>query len=459
MRLIDDRYDRQKGISWWDQEKLGQANITVIGAGPLAQSVILPLTAVGVKNLRIIGSYHANAESFLDFELNGPVALQLEGLEGVLREINPDIDALGMRSDIVNYSSLYFLENSDIIIDATNNPRSKALVLEYCKDTGTPYLSVGCDECFGRLVRLGTTENDVKLVMPDLKDKKQDIIISQIMGGLTSYEVIRQLMTKDELLEVALYYNLTNPKRFSFEKGCPLDDSVDDFSDKKVLVVGVGALGSFIVPGLANLGVGRIDIVDFDIVEETNLNRQIIYYDSVGKYKAEALADKIRNVTRRKIDINAIMSPFDAEMATALLEGVEKYDLVIDCVDKWQAREALNDYAINSSTPLISGGTGVETGQVIVYVPGKTSTPAYFMRTHENAEREREEELETVGCLDETKVPSVIMPNYIISGLMLSNVRSVFSPEKYGDPINGIEKYGDPVARISMYIEQEVVEI
>ena len=117
MELLNlNRYDRQELIEGWDQQKLTDATISIIGSDVLAQYIALPLTALGVGSIRIIDNERATGEGFLDFELKG--GSRAKTLELALERVNPSIDIKSYSSTLVSEGSKYFLQGSDLIIDA-----------------------------------------------------------------------------------------------------------------------------------------------------------------------------------------------------------------------------------------------------------------------------------------------------------------------------------------------------
>jgi molybdopterin/thiamine biosynthesis adenylyltransferase len=140
-----------------------------------------------------------------------------------------------------------------------------------------------------------------------------------------------------------------------------------------VLVLGLGGFGSWAVQALVSAGVGRIIGVDGDVVESSNLNRQILYGEGdVGRAKADAAADSVRRLSRYT-DFRAIEQRVDsAEAIDALLDGV---DLVIDAAD-WppgQLERWVNAACYGAGVPFILAShfpPSVRVGPV--HVPGRT---------------------------------------------------------------------------------------
>lgn len=424
------RYNRQELIEGWDQKKLRDASITIVGADLLGQYILIPLLALGVGKLRILGNEKIRKGFFLDLKLKDNIAISLESL---VNDINPDVDMIGLKSSILNKGSSYLLKGTDIVIDATNDPFSKTLTLDYCKLNNIPMISAGCDGSFGRIIASDYNNNDIRIVMPDFEGKSQEELVSMVLGGLIAEEVKKIVMQKEKL-KVSLYYNLTNKNRFTFERSKDYKEFEGNFSDKGVLMIGAGALGNFVGLGLAKLGVGRIDILDDDEVEDTNLNRQILYYDCVGSKKSEALAEKLQKISDGNSKVNGYVKRFDDKTKLT-----EKYDIIFDCVDNFKTRAEISNYAVKNKIPLISGATDYQAGQVAVYIPKITPSIDYQLKLKDSAKKREEEAGQS--CILAPN-PSVIMTNQVIGGLMIGESRTIFDPDKFGEPIGGILKYG-----------------
>jgi adenylyltransferase/sulfurtransferase len=122
-------------------------------------------------------------------------------------------------------------------------------------------------------------------------------------------------------------------------------------SSAKVLVVGVGGLGCPLVLYLANTGIGNICLVDDDVVDLSNLNRQIIFNNSdIGKFKV-IQAKKILNKINKKIKVKIYKDRITEKNIKKILN---KYDIICDCSDNFTTRYLLNDYSLKNKKILIS---------------------------------------------------------------------------------------------------------
>src|SRR4051794_7802100 len=111
-------------------------------------------------------------------------------------------------------------------------------------------------------------------------------------------------------------------------------------SGGSLLVIGAGGLGSSVLQYLAAAGIGRLGIMDFDIVEESNLPRQVLYTTSdIGKQKAECAAMRLKEMNPH-ITIEVYPQKLTADNANSI---VSKYSIVADCTDNFTARYIIND--------------------------------------------------------------------------------------------------------------------
>ena len=133
-----------------------------------------------------------------------------------------------------------------------------------------------------------------------------------------------------------------------------------------VLCIGAGGLGSPAAMYLAAAGVGRIGIVDFDVVDISNLQRQILHQnDDIGKPKAISAKETI-NAYNPDVEVVVHQEPITSENA---LEIIERYDYVINGADNFAARYLVNDACYFLKKPLIDGSILLFDGQVTVYLP------------------------------------------------------------------------------------------
>ena len=137
-------------------------------------------------------------------------------------------------------------------------------------------------------------------------------------------------------------------------------------SEAHITVIGVGGLGAPAALYLAAAGVGKLRLVDPDIVSLDNLQRQILYRTKdVGRPKIEAAHEALMALDPQ-IEVEGIQETAGAETLERLVSGT---DLILDGCDSFKTRLAVNDAAIKARTPLISGAVGRWSGQIGVFAP------------------------------------------------------------------------------------------
>jgi adenylyltransferase/sulfurtransferase len=138
----------------------------------------------------------------------------------------------------------------------------------------------------------------------------------------------------------------------------------EDIVRGSVLVVGAGGLGVPVLLYLAGAGVGRIGVVDSDVVELSNIHRQVLYVEaSVGESKAVRAAVAVRALNSRvQVDTHDIRLD-----RTNARELVQRYDVVVDCSDNVPTRYLVNDACCLENRPLVSGSAIQLEGQITVY--------------------------------------------------------------------------------------------
>lgn len=136
--------------------------------------------------------------------------------------------------------------------------------------------------------------------------------------------------------------------------------------DAKVLLLGAGGLGSPAALYLAAAGIGTLGIVDMDVVDSSNLQRQVIHsLDSVGERKVDSAAARIAALNP---DVVVNRHPVRLD-ASNVIDLISDYDIVVDGADNFPARYALNDASVKLGIPVVHGSIFRFEGQVTVFDP------------------------------------------------------------------------------------------
>lgn len=125
-------------------------------------------------------------------------------------------------------------------------------------------------------------------------------------------------------------------------------DRINLLKKKKVLVCGVGGVGSFVVEALCRSGLGYITLLDYDVVEKSNLNRQLMTdKNNIGENKAEVLKRRVENISDCKVDVINCFIDENFELD-------KKYDYVIDCIDTLTSKFILVKKCHEANIPVLS---------------------------------------------------------------------------------------------------------
>lgn len=141
-------------------------------------------------------------------------------------------------------------------------------------------------------------------------------------------------------------------------------------NESKILIAGAGGLGSPLATQLASMGVGHIRIIDRDVVETSNLQRQHLYgTDVVGLPKVEAAEMRLRRLNPF-IEIEPIPMSVTPRNASRLVEGM---DVIVDGLDSMAPRYALNRACVEKGIPYVYGAVIMQMGTVSTIIPGETA--------------------------------------------------------------------------------------
>ena len=161
----------------------------------------------------------------------------------------------------------------------------------------------------------------------------------------------------------------------------------------RALVVGAGGLGSSALLYLASSGVGRITIADGDVVDLTNLQRQVVHrVDAIGVNKARSAAATLATINP-EVQVEAVAERLSG---FRLQEAVRSADVVLDCSDNFATRHAINAACVAARVPLVSGAGIRFDGQVAVFDRRRPDSPCYHCLFPADAHGE-EERCATLG--------------------------------------------------------------
>jgi molybdopterin/thiamine biosynthesis adenylyltransferase len=399
--MPDLRLDRQLRIPGWDQQALEEARIAVFGDDDLLASLyVLSAAAVGLNNIVLIAPRWD------------------QGLLGTARRVNPRLRL----SVLEGYYTHPVLDEicwpCMAMVDLTHYALANKLLLERSFRSDVPVIRGFCHQENGRegfkvfTYRRGREWEGLRgLVSPsNLPGKHFDDGVLDIVAAGIALEETKNAAMAQRVSEGVIVYH--RPR------------IIATGSDARVCVVGAGALGNFVGLGLAFAGVRRITVIDPEVVEVTNLNRQVFLADGIGRSKADVLCERLQALFGLQADAEVAYLRRD----TAL----PGYDAVFDCVDNFETRIVLSEKCRDGGKVLISGGTGPDAGQVVVYDPARgNGTPAEVLGLYDLVDQRKIEGYDrvTAACAYRPE-PSVIMINQIIGGLMVDAWRRLLDGQK-----------------------------
>jgi len=146
--------------------------------------------------------------------------------------------------------------------------------------------------------------------------------------------------------------------------------SQEALESARVFIAGAGGLGSPISIYLAAAGIGSITLVDNDIVELSNLNRQILHWEKdIGRYKVQSAEEKLSQINS-DINIKALNATLTEDNISRLVNDA---DLIIDAMDNYPIRYLLNHTALSKKIPLLHGAINGFHGQATTVLPGRSA--------------------------------------------------------------------------------------
>lgn len=335
-------------ISGAGQKKLLESKgLVVADSAEDVLPLLFYLTASGIGHLQVILK-----------EKEG-----LSELKASLLDLNPDLK-LELEGDI---PVLRNTESVNFAVFAADYEESKNL-------KGVPKIFSLIGPWGGFLMTNKDGSSDGLSLFGKAKEPREcsaGLVMSRFFAGtLAAIEAIKICLNLGKTLEDPLHYNLLDME-FKRANGETLpEDPLKgmDFSDLKVLIVGSGGLGSPAAFALAQAGVKNIGIVDSDIVEISNLNRQILHSTSrTGMPKVESAEMFLKKISP-DIEIEKYYVQFNNKNA---LDIIKDYDIVIDGVDNLPTRYLLNDACVLAGKPLAEAAVLRFEGIAMTILPGE----------------------------------------------------------------------------------------
>ena len=245
----DDRYSRFRLIAWWDQQKLAEARVLVVGAGALGNEVLKNLALLGVGTIYVVDFDHVEPSNltrsvlFRSADRGRPKA---EVAAAAIRDMNPDIKIKSFHANIITDIGLGLFRDVDVVIGCLDNREARLWVNRCCWRVKTPWIDAGIQEISGVVkvfvppdsacYECAMTENDYRLInlrysCPLLR--QEDLLagkvptaptISSMMAGLQTQEALKLIHCMPVDAGQAMIYNgITNQfykTAFQFREDC-----------------------------------------------------------------------------------------------------------------------------------------------------------------------------------------------------------------------------------------------
>jgi molybdopterin/thiamine biosynthesis adenylyltransferase len=395
------RLDRQIRIEGWNQQALENAKVGVIGDDDfLASLYILSASALGINHIIVLAP------------VINPILVE------IARKLNFRFTLTHVEGFYTHPVMAELFKGCNLIVDLSHYGLANKLLLERGFQEKIPILRGFCYKhhdaqgfrVFSYLRGREWQELEQMISSCHLPNGHfDDAVLDTIITGIVLEETKNLLMGQDLSDDLISYTR----KQLNTANSRP-----------RILVVGSGALGIFVGLGLAYSEFGDITFMDPDVVEVTNLNRQVLFYDAIGKSKAEILTTRLNSFFN--MNSKSQISYFDKET------DIASYDAVFDCVDNFESRIVLSEKCKAHGTMLISGGTSADAGQVVIYNPMQNGpTPAELLGLYGIVEKRSPEtyQRERAACIYQPD-PSVIMTNQITAGFMVDAYRMVLDGQE-----------------------------
>jgi len=395
------RLDRQLRIEGWNQPALDNAKIGVVGDDDLLASLyVMSASALGINHIVII-------TPSLD-----PLLVE------TAKKLNPRFTLTHLEGFYTHPAIDELFNGCRLIVDLSHYGLANKLLLEKGFRENIPIIRGFCYEKNGAQgfkvfsYLRGREWRELEQIVSSNNFPNRhfdDGVLDTIVTGIALEETKNLLMGQDASDDLISYTR----KQLNTPNHQP-----------RILVVGSGALGIFVGLGLAYSGFRQMTFIDPDVVELTNLNRQIFFYDAVGESKAKTLSNKLNCLI--EIESTFQVAYFDNN------SDISTYDVIFDCVDNFESRIVLSEKCADQGKILISGGTSADAGQVVIYNPAKNYvTPAKLLGLYDIVQNRSPDayQRERAACIYQPD-PSVIMTNQIAAGFMVDAYRMLLAGQK-----------------------------
>lgn len=518
------RFDRQER-RWGrvGQNLIEQSTLAIVGADYLGRELVKSASILGVGNILLLDNRIASGEQpFLDMRIpeGQPIAKSMD--EIIKATVRDKLNTPFRLRHVMTRTNPRLIDDEkkiDFIVNASNDPESQERFLDFARKRKIPYLAA-CASYNGGIARYYEPEKPYSIEpIYGFGQHSQGIIASNIFAGIIIEEFRKKLfktnikafkgLTPLEMDATTFeytplnYYKVIEDERMMWHdevyslvgndrRGDPRKAtrlSYDGlFRSKKILIVGAGALGCYLADILARLGFARIDLIDYDRFEDTNLNRQPLGYAMQEQSKSKSVSPRVIEISKivetlrggsmftESAGIVGKIGDTLSEEEAAQYKAIglpwfkaNQYDAVIGCLDTFGARAILHRYSLGVPFTYIDGGSDIDEGRATVFVPGKTrcvdcsydivfgakrrEDEAALMHDRWTQARQRyASQHSNIPNIDSCRfvAPSVNMINQTAAGLVAGELLRVLAPETYGSLIETIFVQSNGLTKLSV---------
>ncbi len=208
--------------------------------------------------------------------------------------------------------------------------------------------------------------------------------------------------------------------------------SQDELINMNICIVGCGAVGNEVIKNLALMGVGNLDIYDFDKIEIHNLTKSVLFRESdIGRMKSDVAAERAK-----ELDPNINVSSYPGDFWDLLpLNRLQKYDCVICCVDNFEARLKINQLCVLFSKDLINTGIDSRYASIEIYPFSKNCNTACYECNLPQSVYKQIEKRYSCGWLKKISYKEKIIPTTPITASSAGSIATSFSLRMRNSPI------------------------
>lgn len=368
-------------------KSLQEAKFTVIADGNMASFLMIYLNCLGARNVRLIKT--SEDEGFL------PKLLGRDNIEDSIERMEQN---MCLNSTRCIDGSLF--GTPDIMIFASNSQE----ILDYSL---RHYFS---KKDIGLMISASCSKQDARLIIHDKSRAYNHLYNNPLIeySGKDQGAYTAAAITAIMLDEARNGYSVKRESSGFFQYSTT---PIDNFQNKKILVIGTGGIGTYFCI-CALLEGAMIKAYDGDSIERTNLDRQFLYCGNVGKKKAEVMRERLRIFGNRLITIDEYITKNN-------IETLNDFDAIACCVDNWQARITASKLSILTKKPLINGGVNAFSANIECYVPEESDCMTCSKGLFKLANNQKER----AGCYLERE-PNIVTTNAIAGSIMVGEFAS-----------------------------------